>query len=105
MVCAAAFIVLMRPLVGLSGGDVPPVGNSVSTTEEEQEASDGLGHEASVSFCAPLHPTGQLGWAQCKSRAFTFDLEDDILNAKKKNLRYCACLPFKHAIWNLRPSD
>ena len=61
MVCAAAFIVLMRPLVGLSGGDVPPVGNSVSTTEEEQEASDGLGHEASVSFCAPLHPTGQLG--------------------------------------------
>ena len=61
VVCSAAFMVLMRHLVGLSGGDVPPGGNSVSTTEEEQEASGGLGHEPSVFFCAPLCPTGQLG--------------------------------------------
>lgn len=33
-----------------------------------------------------LDPTGQLDWAQHERRAFTFDLEDNILQYKAKRI-------------------
>lgn len=52
-----------------------------------------------------LDPTEQLGWAQSKSRAFTFDLEDDILKRKAKRIwdnvhAFLSNMPY--GIWGLR---